>query len=60
MLYSDIEMAGWAGFAVQGKEISTLHIFIFDNLDDWAKMEDEGMNSSVADKAVIATEIRVE
>ncbi|MBD5547586.1 MAG: DUF4179 domain-containing protein [Lachnospiraceae bacterium] len=60
MLYSDIEMAGWAGFAVQGKEISTLHIFIFDNLDDWARMEDEGMNSSVADKAVIATEIRVE
>ena len=53
-------MAGWAGFAVQGKEIKALHIFIFDNLDDWDRMESEGMNSSVADRAVIAKEIRVE
>ena len=60
MLQSDMEMAGWAGFAVQGKEIKTLHIFIFDNLDDWARMESEGMNSSVADKAVIAKEIYVD
>lgn len=60
MLYSDMEMAGRAGFAVQGKEIKTLYIFIFDNLDDWAQMENEGMNSSVADKAVIAKEIHVE
>lgn len=60
MLYPDTEMAGRAGFAVQGKEIKTLHIFIFDNLDDWAQMEEEGMNSSAADKAVIAKEIRVE
>ena len=60
ILYPDAEMAGRAGFAVQGKEISTLHIFIFDNMDDWTRMEDEGMNSSAADKAVIATEISVE
>ena len=60
MLYSDMEMAGRAGFAVQGKKIKTLYIFIFDNLDDWAQMESEGMNSSVADKAVIAKEIHVE
>ncbi|MBD5522396.1 MAG: DUF4179 domain-containing protein [Lachnospiraceae bacterium] len=60
ILQSDMEMAGWAGFAVQGKEIKTLHIFIFDNLDDWSRMESEGMNSSVADKAVIAKEIYVE
>ena len=60
LLQSDMEMAGWAGFAVQGKSIKTLHIFIFDNLDDWIRMESEGMNSSVADKAVIAKEIYVE
>ncbi|NBJ93904.1 DUF4179 domain-containing protein [Parablautia muri] len=58
-LYSDMEMPGFAGFAVQGKEISVLHIFIFENLDDWDKMRDEGMNSSVADKAVIAKEVHV-
>ena len=60
LLYSDAELAGRAGFAVQGKEIKTLHIFIFDNLDDWEQMEREGMNSSVADRALIAREIRVE
>ena len=60
MLQSDMEMAGWAGFAVQEKEIKTLHIFIFDNLDDWSRMESEGMNSSVADKAIIVKEIYVE
>lgn len=60
MLYPDAEMAGRAEFAVQGKEIKTLHIFIFDNLDDWTQMEKEGMNSSAADKAVITKEIHVE
>lgn len=60
ILHPDMEMAGWAGFAVQGKKIKTLHIFIYDNFDDWCQMESEGMNSSVADKAVIAKEIRVE
>ena len=60
MLYSDMEMAGRAGFAVQGKEIKTLYIFIFDNLDDWVQMKEEGMNSSAADKAVIAREIHVQ
>ena len=60
ILYSDMEMAGRAGFAVQGKEIKILYVFIFDNLDDWTRMIDEGMNSNVADKAVIATEISVE
>lgn len=60
MLYADTEMAGRAGFAVQGKEIKTLYIFLFDNLDDWAKMEQEGMNSSVADKAVISREIHLD
>lgn len=58
-LYPDMEMPGQARFAVQGKEINTLHIFIFDNLDDWAKMEEEGMGSSVAQKAAIATQVRV-
>ncbi|MDE5908234.1 MAG: DUF4179 domain-containing protein [Lachnospiraceae bacterium] len=60
MLYPDTEMAGRAGFAVQGKEIKTLQIFIFDNLDDWAQMEQEGIGSSIADRAVIAKEIHVE
>lgn len=60
MLYADTENAGRAGFAVQGKEIKTLYVFIFDNLDDWSLMEQEGMNSSAADKAVIAKEIYVE
>ena len=59
ILHPDMERAGWAGFAVQGKATDTLYIFIFDNLDDWAQMESEGMNSSVADKAVIAKEIHV-
>ena len=60
MLYSDMEMAGRAGFAVQEKEIKTLYVFIFDNLDDWTQMEQEGMKSSAADKAVISKEIHVE
>lgn len=60
ILHPDMEMAGWAGFAVQGKEIKTLHIFIFDNLDDWDQMESEGMNSSAAGKAIIAKEVHVE
>lgn len=60
MLYPDMEIAGAATFAVQGKEIKTLYVFIFDNFDDWIQMEQEGMNSSVADKAVIAKEIHVE
>ena len=55
-----MEIAGAATFAVQGKEIETLHIFIFDNFDDLIQMEQEGMNSSVADKAIIAREIHVE
>lgn len=53
-------MAGRAGFAVQGKEIKSLNIFIFDNLDDWEQMESEGMNSSAAKRAVIAKEILVD
>ena len=60
MLYPGMEIAGAATFAVQGKEIKTLYVFIFDNFDDWIQMEQEGMNSSVADKAVIAKEIHVE
>lgn len=54
VLSPDTEMSGRAGFAVQGKEIKSLYIFIFDNFDDWTKMKEEGINSSVADKAVIA------
>ena len=60
MLYADTEMAGRAGFAVQGKEIKTLYLFIFDNLDDWTQMKEEGMNSSAADQAVIFKELPVE
>ena len=60
LLYADMEMAGRAVFAVQGKEIKTLYVYIFDNLDDWSLMEQEGMNSSVADRAVISKEIHVE
>ena len=52
--------AGRAGFAVQGKEITALNIFIFDNLDDWEQMESEGMNSSAAERTVIAKEILVD
>ena len=53
-------MPGRAGFAVQGKEIETLYVFIFDNFDDWIQMNQEGMNSSAADRAVISKEIHVE
>lgn len=59
-LYLDMELTGRAMFAVQGKEINNLHIFIFDNIDDCTQMEEEGMNSSAADRAVISREIRVE
>ena len=44
MLYADTEIAGRAGFAVQGKTINTLYVFIFDNFDDWIQMEQEGMS----------------
>ena len=60
MLHPDMEMAGRAVFAVQGKEIKTLYVYIFDNPDDWSLMEQEGMNSSIADRAVISKEIYVE
>ena len=60
ILYPDMETAGRAGFAVQGKEIKNLHIFIFDNMDDCTQMEDEGLSSSIVDKAVIAAEICAE
>ena len=60
LLYADMEMAGRAGFAVQGKEIKTLYVYIFDNPDDWSLMAQEGMNSSIADRAVISKEIYVE
>lgn len=60
MLHPDMEMAGRAVFAVQGKEIKTLYVYIFDNPDDWSLMEQEGMDSSVADRAVISREIHVE
>ncbi len=59
MLYADTEIAGRAGFAVQGKTLNTLYVFIFDNFDDWIQMEQEGMSSSAADRAVIAREIQV-
>lgn len=60
LLYSDAEMAGRAGFAVQGKEIKALNIFIFDNPDDWEQMENEGINSSATERAVIAKKILVD
>ncbi len=60
ILYPDMEMAGRAIFAVQGKEIKTLDIFLFNNFDDWQQMKTEGANSNVADRAVIAKEIQVE
>ena len=60
MLHPDMEMAGRAVFAVQGKEIKTLYVYIFDNPDDWSLMEQEGMNSSIAERAVISKEIHVE
>lgn len=60
ILHPDMEMTGRAGFAVQGKEIQILYIFIFDNFDDWTQMKNEGLNSNAADKSVIATEVSVE
>ena len=59
ILYWDGKIDGTTWFAVQGKQIETLHILIFDNFDDWAKTQEEGMNSSAADKAVIAVEIPI-
>ena len=55
----DGESSGSTWFAVQGKRIETLYIFIFDDLDDGMKMQEEGMNSGAADKAVIAAEIPI-
>ncbi len=60
MLQPNMEMAGRAVFAVQGKPIKTLYVYIFDNPDDWTQMEQEGMDSSAADRAVITKEIHVE
>jgi hypothetical protein len=37
-----------------------LYVYIFDNPDDWSLMEQEGMNSSIAERAVISKEIHVE
>ena len=59
MFFGDGSIDGCTRFAVQGKQIETLYIFIFDNLEDGTKMEREGINSSAADKAVIAAEIPV-
>ena len=59
ILYWDGSMDGTTRFAVQGKQIESLYIFIFDNFDDFVKMQEEGMNSSAADKAVIVAEIPV-
>lgn len=53
------EITGSAGFAVQGKEIKTLYIFIFENFDDWIQMKNEGINSNAPDRAVIAAEEHV-
>ena len=59
ILYWDGSIDGTTRFAVQGKQIETLYIFIFDDFDDWAKIQEEGMTSSAADKAVLAVEIPV-
>ena len=37
-----------------------VYTYILTPLNDWAQMENEGINSSVADKAVIAKEIHIE
>ena len=58
-LYGDGGTSDSTWFAVQGKQIEALYIFIFDDLDDSAKMQEEGMTSSAADKAVLAVEIPV-
>lgn len=59
MLYPDAEIAGQARFAVQGKEINTLYIYIFNHPDDQIQMETQGMNGSAASGAVIFKEIPV-
>lgn len=59
ILYWDGSIDGTTRFAVQGKQIETLYIFIFDDFDDWAKIQEEGMNSNATDKAVITVEIPV-
>ena len=52
-------MDGCTRSAVQGKQIETLYIFILDDFDNFVKIQEEGMSSSAADKAVIAAEIPV-
>lgn len=59
MLYPDAEIAGQARFVVQGKEINTLYIYIFNHPDDQIQMETQGMNGSAASGAVIFKEIPV-
>ena len=45
--------------AVEGKEISKLYVYVFNDGDACLDMEKEGMDSAAADKALIVAEVDV-
>lgn len=53
------EYQGRSVNAVDGKKITKLYIYIFDDFDAWLQMEKEGMGCKAADKALIAAEVDV-
>lgn len=53
------EFHGRSVNAVQGKEISKLYIYIFDDFDAWMEMNKNGMDCDAANQAVITAEVDI-
>ena len=53
------EYQGRSVNAVDGKEVTKLYIYVFDEFDSWLKMEKEGIDCAAADRALIAAEVDV-
>ena len=53
------EYQGRSVNAVDGKEVTKLYIYVFDEFDSWLKMEKEGIDCAAADQALIAAEVDV-
>lgn len=53
------EYQGRSVSAVQGKEITRLYIYVFDNIQGWGQMYEQGMNSETTAQALISAEIDV-
>ena len=53
------EYQGRSVNAVDGKEVTKLYIYVFDEFDSWLKMAKEGIDCAAADRALIAAEVDV-